>query len=250
MSKNVNTKKRVKFYETWKFIFLVCVLLPICFRTFLYSPRHIPSSSMKPTLLIGDYIFISKFSYGYSKYSLPFGHAIDYFDDRIFFEEPEIGDVIVFRPPNALATDYIKRLVGKAGDTVQMVGGKLKVNGSFLPVNRIDDFIDKKQSGEIKSITRYQETLPNGVTYEILDERKNGPADNTIEYTVPDGHYFFVGDNRDNSSDSRMSIGFVPQENLIGRAEVVLFSNESKFRKIWDWVVSFRDDRLLVDLKE
>jgi len=226
--RNVNSNRKVKFYETWKFIIIVCIIIPVCFRAFLFSPRHIPSSSMKPTLLIGDYIFISKFSYGFSKYSLPFGYIIDYFDNRILFSEPEIGDVIVFRPPNALGTDYIKRLVGKEGDRVQMIAGKLKINGKFLPNRRVDDFLDKKQDGSIKDITRFEETLPNGTTYYILDELKNGPADNTPEFIVPRKHYFFVGDNRDNSSDSRMSIGFVPEENLIGRAEVILFSNESK----------------------
>ncbi|MDX1949187.1 MAG: signal peptidase I [Rickettsiales bacterium] len=235
--------KKLKFYETWTFIIIVCVILPILFRTFIYSPRHIPSSSMKPTLLIGDYIFISKFSYGYSKFDLPFGYAIDYFDGRIFDKEPKRGDIIVFRPSTQPDTDYIKRLVGLPGDIIQMKDGKLIINGETLPIKRVEDFYDEKEGGLVSQIKQYQETLPNGVTYYILDEIDGGPADNTDFFVVPEGKYFFMGDNRDNSADSRIAIGFVPKENLIGRAEVVFFSNEAPLIKLWEWIVSFRENR-------
>lgn len=245
--KDLNSAKHVKFYETWTFIILVCVILPISFRMFLYSPRHIPSSSMKSTLLIGDYIFISKFAYGYSKYSFPFGSAIDYFDGRIGGSKPKRGDVIVFRPPNALGTDYIKRLIGLPGDRIQMKNGRLWLNDQKVEVKRVENFTDKREQ-LVKSIKRYEETLPNGVSYYVLDEIYDGPADNTKEFVVPEGHYFFMGDNRDNSSDSRLSVGFVPAENLVGKAEIILFSNESRFLKFWDWIFSFRKDRFWLGL--
>lgn len=247
--KDVNTQKHVKFYETWTFIIIVCIILPISFRAFLYSPRHIPSSSMKPTMLIGDYIFISKFAYGYSKYSFPLGSVFSYFDGRIGGEEPERGDIIVFRPPNATDTDYIKRLVGLPGDKLQMIRGKLWINGVKLKTQRVEDFKDERGESEV-NIRRYRETLPNGVEYFILDEKFEGPADNTEVFTVPENHYFFMGDNRDNSSDSRMSIGFVPKENLVGKAEVILFSNRSRFLEIWSWVFSFRGDRFWLDVRD
>ena len=252
---NANTiNKKKRFLDSWTFIIIVCIILPICFRAFLYSPRHIPSSSMKPTLLIGDYIFISKFSYGYSSYSFPLGYKFNYFDGRIGNEEPKRGDIIVFRPENNPSVDFIKRLIGMPGDKIKVKDGKVYLNGAQLPQKRIEDFVDTKESGPEKgrkvSIKRFEETLPNGITYEVLDEIDGGNADNTVEYTVPENHYFFLGDNRDNSSDSRLSVGFVPHENLIGRAEIVFFSNETDFIKIWEWVVSFRSDRFILDLYE
>jgi signal peptidase I len=203
---------------------------------------------MKSTLLIGDYIFISKFAYGYSKYSLPFGHKFNYFEGRSMAKEPERGDVIVFRPPDAIGTDYIKRLIGLPGDRVQMKNGRLWLNGKKVDIKRVENFVDERgdQKFEIK---QYVETLPNGVAYNVLDEKFRGPADNTKEFIVPQNHYFFMGDNRDNSRDSRSPLGFVPFENLIGKAEVILFSNESRFLEIWSWVFSFRD-RFFINIKD
>ncbi len=243
-----NEHKKKGFFESWTFIILVCVVLPIMFRAVLYSPRHIPSSSMKPTLLIGDYIFISKFAYGFSSYSFPLGYKIHYFDGRKGGHEPKRGDIIVFRPKFDPSTDFIKRLIGLPGDRVQMKNGKLYLNGVMIPQKRLEDFMDERPDGGLVPIKRYEETLPNGVTYQVLDEIDQGPADNTKEFLVPPGNYFFMGDNRDNSSDSRLSVGYVPAENLIGKAEVVFFSNRSDFIKLWDWVVSFRKERFLIDL--
>lgn len=248
--KDINTTKHLKFYETWTFIILICVILPISFRVFLYSPRHIPSGSMKSTMLVGDYIFISKFAYGYSKYSFPFGHKFDYFDGRIGGEKPERGDIIVFRPPHELGTDFIKRLIGLPGDRVQMKRGRLWLNGSKVKVSRVSDFIDEDYRGSVKNIKRYIETLPNGRSYHVLDEKHRGDVDNTVEYTIPEGYYFFMGDNRDNSTDSRLEVGLVPEENLVGKAELILFSNKSMFLKIWSWLFSFREGRFLLDLEE
>jgi signal peptidase I len=247
-------KKKVKFHETWTFIIIVCVLLPLTLRCFLYSPRHIPSSSMKPTLLIGDYIFISKFEYGYSRYTFPLGNIFNYFSGRTGGKAPERGDIIVFRPPNMPDTDYIKRLIGLPGDKVQMINGRLFLNGSPVPTKADGEFLDTSPDnhaeGSSKVIKKYIETLPNGVTYNVLDDNPNGDFDNTPVYIVPQKHYFFMGDNRDNSSDSRASVGFVPEENIVGKAKIVFFSNESKFLQIWKWVVSFRTERFVKDVYE
>jgi len=250
MQEDLSYKKPKSFFEGWTFIILVCVILPMCFRAGLYSPRHIPSSSMKSTLLIGDYIFISKFEYGFSTYSFPLGYKYRYFDGRIGGDKPERGDIIVFRPANDPSTDFIKRLIGLPGDKIQMRGGRLYINGGLIPQRRIEDFLDEGVGGSMIPIKRYIETLPNGVSYEVLDEIANSNTDDTKEFIVPQSNYFFMGDNRDNSADSRLSVGFVPEENLIGKAEILFFSNRSKFLKIWEWLVSFREDRFFVDLTE
>lgn len=248
MNEDLSYKKPKSFFESWTFIILVCVVLPMCFRAVLYSPRHIPSSSMKSTLLIGDYIFISKFEYGFSRYSFPLGFKYHYFTGRIGGHKPERGDIIVFRPSVDPSTDFIKRLIGLPGDRIQMRGGRLYLNGGLIPQSRIEDFLDEGPNNKLIPIKRYIETLPNGVSYEVLDEIDNGPADDTKEFVVPEGNYFFMGDNRDNSSDSRLSVGYVPEENLIGKAEIIFFSNKSKFLRIWEWMLSFREGRFLKDL--
>jgi len=240
--------KNKNFFESWTFVILICVVLPMCFRAVLYSPRHIPSSSMKSTLLIGDYIFISKFEYGFSSFSFPLGYKFKYFEGRIGGHKPQRGDIIVFRPSFEPSTDFIKRLIGLPGDKIQMKHGKLFLNGKQVPQKRISDFLDERENGAAVPIKRYIETLPDGFSYEVLDEVENGNADNTQEFVVPEGNYFFLGDNRDNSSDSRLSVGYVPEENLVGKAEIVFFSNKSQFLRIWEWVVSFRGERFLIDL--
>lgn len=246
--------KKLKFHETWTFIILVCVILPLSLRCFFYSPRHIPSSSMKPTLLIGDYIFISKFEYGYSKFTFPLGEHFNYFSGRTAGKTPQRGDIIVFRPPTMPDTDYIKRLIGLPGDKVQVINGRLFLNGNPIPTKEAGEFIDTspndKNDGTTKVIKKYIETLPNGVTYNVLDDNPNGDFDNTPAYIVPPKHYFFMGDNRDNSSDSRASVGLVPEENLVGKANVIFFSNEAKFLKIWKWLTSFRTERFVKDVYE
>jgi len=201
------------------------VLSPLLIRTFLYQPFNIPSGAQKPTLLIGDYIFVSKSSYGYTHYSLPFSPRL--FSGRIFASEPKRGDVVVFRVPKDDTIDYIKRVIGLSGDRVQMINGHLHINGEPVKREQIEDFIDI-EDGRTTRVKRWRETLPNGVSHETLDLIENGYYDNTPVYQVPPGHYFMMGDNRDNSTDSRVmsQVGYVPFENLIGRADIIFFSND------------------------
>ena len=222
------------------------LILALIVRTFLYQPFNIPSSSMKSTLLIGDYLFVSKFSYGYSKYSLPF--SPDLFSGRVLSGEPERGDVAVFRLPSDPNIDYIKRVIGLPGDKIQMIDGVLYINGTAVQRERMEDYLLQDRFGRIKPVPRYRETLPNGVTYQTLDLVENGFSDNTQIYEVPAGHYFMMGDNRDNSSDSRVQsgVGYVPLENFIGRAEIIFFSvaEGSSAWRLWEWPTSVRWNRL------
>ncbi|MBZ0218325.1 MAG: signal peptidase I [Fimbriimonadaceae bacterium] len=234
------------FKETVKVI-IHALLLALIVRTFLYQPFNIPSSSMKSTLLIGDYLFVSKFSYGYSHFSLPWSPKI--FSGRIFSEEPERGDVAVFRLPSDPDIDYIKRVIGLPGDKIQMIDGQLHINGTAVPRERIEDFQLNNRGGRVVAVKRYRETLPNGVSYTTLDLVENGFSDNTQVYEVPEGHYFMMGDNRDNSSDSRVvsGVGYVPLENFIGRAEIIFFSvdEDSSAWRVWEWPTSLRWGRIL-----
>jgi signal peptidase I len=197
----------------------VVVALPIT-RTFLFQPFNTPSGSMMPTLLVGDYFFVSKYPYGYSRYSLPFSPPL--FAGRIFPSEPARGDVVVFRLPSDDSVDYIKRIIGLPGDRIQMIDGMIHINGKPVERERVD-FVDPEDGSKIR---RWREILPNGVGYYALDLMDNGFLDNTQVYNVPAGHYFVLGDNLDNSTDSRVlsQVGYVPFENLVGRAEVVYFS--------------------------
>ncbi|OKL43675.1 signal peptidase I [Pseudovibrio exalbescens] len=232
-------------YETIKVI-AQALLLALIVRTFLFQPFNIPSGSMKDTLLIGDYLFVSKYSYGYSQYSFPFGLAP--ISGRIWDAEPKLGDVAVFKLPTDNSTDYIKRVVGLPGDEIQMIDGVLHINGIPVKRERIDDFIETDRFGNTRRVPRYLETLPNGVTYQTLDLTENGANDNTGIYKVPEGHYFMMGDNRDNSADSRVldAVGYVPYENFVGRAEIIFFSIEegTPAWMVWTWPWSVRWDRL------
>lgn len=232
----------------WELIrtFLFALLLAMVFRSCAFEPFHIPSGSMRGTLLEGDYIFVSKPSYGYSRYSFPFGLPL--FEGRLLRSEPQRGDVVVFRLPTNTSVDYIKRIVGLPGDELQVKNGQLWINGKAVEHEKITDYIDESEEGTTRAITQYRETLPNGVSYNTLDYTRFGDADNTDRYTVPEGHYFMMGDNRDNSIDSRFigQVGFVPEENLIGHAKIIVFSfdaNEARIWEFWRWPFALRTSR-------
>jgi signal peptidase I len=225
------------------------LLIALVIRTFLFQPFTIPSGSMKATLLVGDYLFVSKFSYGYSHYSIPLSPPI--FSGRIFGREPERGDIVVFRLPKDDSTDYIKRVIGLPGDRVQMKDGLLYINDRAVERKRLDDFIGEDPCGSADAtarVKRWKETLPNGVSYETLDCVDNGFYDNTNVYTVPPGNFFMMGDNRDNSTDSRVlsAVGYVPFENIVGRAQMIFFSiaEGENVWFLWRWPYSIRWNRI------
>ena len=223
---------------------IYAVLIALFVRTFGYEPFNIPSGSMIPTLLVGDYLFVSKMSYGYSKHSLPF--ALPLIDDRILFTEPERGDVFVFKLPKDNKTDYIKRIIGLPGDRVQVIRGIVHINDIPVERTKIEDFITKGfTSNTFNRSPQFEETLPNGVKHPILEISDNQMFDNTPVYTVPEGHYFAMGDNRDRSRDSRFlgDVGYIPRENLIGRAEFIFFSIDGSVWEFWKWPDTLRLSR-------
>ena len=223
---------------------LIAGALALGFRSLLFEPFNIPSGSMIPTLLVGDYLFVSKYSYGYSRYSFPFGVAP--IDGRIFESQPERGDVAVFRQPKNESVAFIKRIVGLPGDRIQVTDGVLRINDVL--VNRSKKGIATATDGyNVIKFVVYEETLPNGRSYVIQERSDNDMLDNTSVYEVPPGHYFMMGDNRDNSRDSRAaSVGMVPAENLIGRAERLFFSHNgsASLWQIWKWPFAIRYGRL------
>ena len=231
--------------ETIKTV-VYAVVIAFGVRTFAYEPFNIPSGSMIPTLLVGDYLFVSKFSYGYSRYTVAFGAPL--FDGRLFYTKPERGDVAVFKLPRDNKTDYIKRIIGLPGDRIQVIGGILHINGEAVKRERVEDFVTTDQFGRQVRVAQYVETLPNGRKHNIIEESDSGSLDNTQVYTVPENHFFAMGDNRDNSLDSRVSsmVGFVPVENLVGRAEFLFFSIDegSSFWEFWKWPWSVRFGRV------
>ena len=228
-------------------VIIQALILALVLRTFLFQPFNIPSGSMKPTLLVGDYLFVSKFTYGYSKYSFPLSPNL--FSGRIWAGEPERGDVIVFRPPHSLQTDFIKRVVGLPGDKIQLKDSVVYLNGA--PIDRKQDGVFNEQTfRENLSVPIFKETLASGLEYETIDTEPGNRSDNTPVYEVPEGHYFFMGDNRDNSDDSRYSVGFVPAENLVGKAQVIFLSleNETPAYQIWRWPSDMRWGRIFTGL--
>jgi signal peptidase I len=226
---------------------VLAVLLALFIRTFFYEPFNIPSGSMLPTLQIGDYLFVSKMSYGYSRYSFPLG--LIGVEGRMMGEEPKRGDVIVFRQPPHPKVDFIKRLVGMPGDKIQVNRGRLYINGELVPRQSVGMRRIAQAEGGHVNVMEYIETLPGGVQHIIYEESDSEPLDMTEEVTVPEGHYFMMGDNRDNSQDSRVDyeVGFVPFENLVGRAEIIFFSIDetANLFKPWTWPGAIRYGRIL-----
>jgi len=260
-AQDTRRKSEEGLWETVKVI-LQALLIAFVVRTFFYQPFNIPSASMYPTLKIGDYLFVSKLSYGYGKYSFNFTLGafgkefvrccpVD-FDGRVVLADtPKRGDVAVFKLPTDTNIDYIKRVIGLPGDHVQMHDGVLYINGAAVPKQRIEDYTDPEPGGEGRGqpIPQYLETLPNGVTYRVLDQNPNGDLDNTDEFVVPEGHYFMMGDNRDNSQDSRYRnydgsapVGYVPIENYVGRADIIFFSisPNATIWEVWRWPFAIR----------
>lgn len=276
---DAETKRR--FLPEWLSTAIYAVLIALVVRTFAFQPFNIPSESMLPTLLVGDYLFVSKYSYGYSRYSFPdpcwllrqVGIRTSCFDGgdggrtagvtstaraaavgaepasrRVFADPPERGDVAVFKLPRDPSVDYIKRIIGLPGDRIQMRNGVLYINGEPVKRERVADYLYRDNPGNIYRIPRYRETLPNGVSFETLDLDPRGPHDNTRVYNVPPGFYFVMGDNRDNSLDSRVEsgVGLVPEANLVGRAEVLFFSTDGSAAiwEFWKWPAATRFSRL------
>jgi signal peptidase I len=232
---------------------IYAIIIALGIRTIAFEPFNIPSKSMEPTLLVGDYLFVSKYAYGYSRYSIPFGLPL--FKGRIFESPVKRGDVAVFKWPFDNSTDYIKRIVGVPGDRIQVRNGILYINDQEVKRTRVDDFIEKGEDGSPHHVAEYLETMPNGVSYDVLDREPDNELDNTRVFTVPPDHYFAMGDNRDNSADSRLElprgVGFVPAENLVGRAEVLFFSTDGSARwwQFWKWPTATRWSRMFTSLR-
>ncbi|HEY0900926.1 MAG TPA: signal peptidase I [Micavibrio sp.] len=225
---------------------LIAVVLAMLIRTFLYEPFNIPSSSMKPTLEIGDYLFVSKPAYGFSKHSFPLGLGL--FEGRVMADGkvPQRGDVVVFYNDKT-GQDYIKRVIGLPGDRVQVNDGQLYLNRQKVPREIIG--LKKVREGDFEQVlTEYTQTLPEGAMFSIYEESDSRPLDNTEEFLVPAGHYFMMGDNRDNSQDSRVqsAVGFVPYDNLIGRASFIFFSTDGSagLAEVWKWPFAIRYGRI------
>jgi signal peptidase I len=243
--KDIQPTDKNSVFETVKTI-LVAGVIALTIRSLAYEPFSIPSGSMIPSLLVNDFLFVSKYSYGYSKYSFPLG--IFPIDGRIGGHPPERGDVIVFRKPHNEDIDYIKRLIGLPGDSIQVKLGRLYINGKQIQRDYIGDYSAKMPDGSMVEHKRYKETLPNGVVHEIIERSDEGPLDNTDVYHVPEGHYFMMGDNRDGSQDSRVmeQVGYVPAINLVGHAQRIFFSLDDEVHpwEIWQWPTAIRYDRI------
>jgi signal peptidase I len=224
------------------------LLIALVLRVLFFQPFTIPSASMEPNLYQGDYIIVSKYSYGYSRHSMPFSPPL--FSGRVFERPPQRGDIVVFKLPRDGHTDYVKRVIGLPGDRIQMKGGLLYLNGKPVPRTFVGTTKEDSGYGFIRDISVYRETLPGGRSFLTNDFGSDGELDNTDVFVVPEGQFFMMGDNRDNSSDSRVppeagGVGYVPAENLVGRAQIILLSwnpGASLF-KPWTWVLDARPSR-------
>ena len=242
IGKDMKNKKKSEWLSV-----LGAILIALLIRTIVFEPYSIPTGSMKPNFLVGDYLFVSKYPYGISNASLPLEPNI--FEGRTLeIDKPQRGEVIVFKSSNSRYINYIKRLIGLPGDEIQVIEGVLYINGKMVERKEAGTFTDT--DGSI--LKQYIETLPNGVSYYVLDDIPDYPFDNTKIYKVPEGHYFFMGDNRDHSADSRTGgrpIGFVPYDKLIGRAEMIIFSNPESIVYIWKWLFDFNKERFFTRVK-
>ena len=258
-------KKREKKEDSFPVFLIKLALIVAIFRSFFFSPFNIPSESMLPGLQNGDYLLAAKWPYGYSKYSLPW--SVPLIPGRILADQPERGDVVIFKAPPDNDTDYIKRVIGLPGDTVQMIGGQLQLNGKPVPKVRLTDFeiavspntdclalqfrATAADGSAVCRYPRYRETLPGGRSYEVLDVATT-QQDDTPAVVVPEGHVFLMGDNRDNSQDSRFpavaggGVGIVPQANLVGRAAIMMFSTDggANWFLPWTWFTAARWNRI------
>ena len=240
-------KKKDNFFTNLKSVGLA-VFIALLIRSLIAEPFNIPSGSMKPNLLVGDFIFVSKWSYGYSKHSLPF--SIPLIPKKIFSKIPNRGDIVVFKTPEDNRTDYIKRVIGLPGDKIRIVNGEIRLNDSIIVRKKMNDFLDNDKKSSIKRVRKYKE-YHEDLNFEILDIMDNGIADNTELFKVPEGYFFVMGDNRDNSQDSRFkTVGFIPVDNLVGKARFIFFSLEnSRFLEIWKWPKAIRGSRIFKTIK-
>ena len=239
----MNKKRKNNLLGNLKSI-IIAIFVALLIRSFIFEPCNIPSGSMKPNLLVGDFIFVSKYSYGFSKHSLPF--SIPLIPGKIFSNTPERGDIVVFKTPENNSTDYIKRVIGLPGDNIEIKNGIIFINGTEILRKKLNDFIDTDNKTSNKRVRMYNEYFFNK-EINILDITDNGIVDNTQLFNVPENHFFVMGDNRDNSQDSRFisTVGFIPYENLVGKAQFIFFSLENaRFLQIWKWPNSIRYERI------
>jgi signal peptidase I len=241
-------------------VIIHALIIALVIRTFLFQPFNIPSGSMIPTLRIGDYLFVNKLSYGYGAYSFNFALSVfgkDLFkfgpvpiEGRFMGDGPERGDVVVFKLPTDNETDYIKRVIGLPGEQIQVRDGIVYINGEAIPREPLSDFNEFDEAGYGEGIEQYRETLPNKVSYIVHNIQDNSAGDNTQEYVVPAAHFFMMGDNRDNSTDSRFQgqVGYVPYENLVGKATIIFFSHRPHYSlpEVWKWPAAIRWNRLFI----
>lgn len=244
-------EKEETLFDTIKTVFFA-VVIALGIRTFVFEPFKIPSASMYPTLYIGDYLFVSKYTYGYSKHSLPMSMPI--FDGKIWADEPKRGDVVVFKLPKNTSIDFIKRVIGLPGDRLSLANGRVYLNGEVVEREQQRDFIFRDNKGNPERYMRYIEKLPYEgkiVKHDIIELSDDADLDNYDEIIIPEGYFFAMGDNRDNSDDSRKSVGLVPMENIVGKARILFFSHndEGAWYKPWTWPKIIRWDRLFTKIK-